>query len=165
MNNGGDRGGSSKLEAKLAVELRALLQSTPIGKQVNMKPSDRILGAFELYFPLLLRKKYPVWESETLDGFFVSNARKDGPFSLQLAGICILMSDQCVTPFFAAIRLSPDDNSMEAYNVAIGEAGEGHLGISGPKCNTYDAELLLRRIGTRLSHINWVYSIESMENN
>ena len=149
------------LKAKIASELNDLLKNIPVDSEFPIEPSDDLLYALELYIPPLLSSYYPKWESESLDGFFITNARKTGVGSAELAGLCILMSDQTLTPVLIRLVLTSSCNSVASYQVFLGEAGGGHLGISGPSCNTSRAQKLLDNVGARLDYIRWSYTITS----
>jgi hypothetical protein len=86
------------LESQLASELRALVREFQVGDQFTVAPSADICSSLELFLPQVLRIRYREWLEESLDGIFVARALKTGPAAAQLAGTCILISDQTVTP-------------------------------------------------------------------
>lgn len=152
------------LEAQVTSELRALLAGLPAGAEFTVTPSADLCYSLELFLPQLLRCRHPEWTKESLDGVFVALARKTAPAAVQIAGTCILISDQTVTPFLVDLALSSSGESLESFRVCIGEPGGGALGISGPECNSREAKELLATLTTRLNSIPWSYKIASNEN-
>lgn len=152
---------SSSLETKIAAELSSYLENTSVGSEFKVEPSADLSYLLELYIPKLLSSRYSEWEKESLDGVFVTRARKINLETVELAGMCILISDQTVTPFFIHLSLTSISYSIASYRVFLGEPGGGHLGISGPPCNTSRAQRMLENINTRLNNIPWLYTITS----
>jgi len=149
------------LEAHVASELSALLAGIPVGSEFTVVPSASLCFSLELFLSQLLCRSHSEWRGESLDGIFVARARKTGPLAAQLAGTCILISDQTVTPFSIELASSPSGDSLASYRVCVGVPGTGRLGISGPGCNTHAAAKLLAGITTRLDRIDWSYTIVS----
>jgi hypothetical protein len=152
-----------ELDTKVARELDTVLNGADVGSDFEVQPSNDLLYLLELYIPNLLSRRYPIWEQESLDGFFLAYARKIGLGTAELAGICILISDQTVTPVLIRLTLNSSCDSIQSYQVFLGESGDGRLGISGPLCNSPRAQKLLDTIGTRLSTIRWSYALASDE--
>jgi hypothetical protein len=151
------------LESQLASELRALVREFQVGDQFTVAPSADICSSLELFLPQVLRIRYREWLEESLDGIFVARALKTGPAAAQLAGTCILISDQTVTPFLVDLELSPTADSVAAFRVFLGEPGSGPLGISGPECNSRSAKRLLTTMTSRLEDIAWSYTVASAD--
>jgi hypothetical protein len=156
---------SLELDSNITHELNTLLDGVPIGSAFQVDPSADLLYLLELYIPRLLSLRYPKWEGESLDGFFLVHTRKIGIETAELAGLCILISDQTLTPVLIRLSLSSSRDSIATYEVLLGEAGGGRLGISGPTCNSWRAQKLLDNIGGRLNDIRWSYTIASDETN
>jgi hypothetical protein len=155
---------TSSLEAKVASELGSLLDKTSVASVLKVEPSTDLLYLLELYIPQLLLRHYPEWEKESLDGFLLANARRIGTETAEFAGLCILISDQTVTPFLIRLAVTSSRDSIESYRVFLGESGGGHLGISGPPCNSPDAQKMLENFSTHLGNIHWLYTITSDDN-
>jgi hypothetical protein len=149
------------LETKVACELAIYLKEASIGSVLDNEPSTDLLYLLELYIPRLLSYRYPEWEKESLDGFSLSYAKKIELESAELAGLCILISDQTVTPILARLSISSSCDSITSYEVYLGEPGNGRLGISGPPYKSSDAEKLLENVSARFNSIKWVYTITS----
>lgn len=156
-----DQGPTRSLEAQLASELKALLAGVLVGSEFAVAPSSDLCYSLELFIPKVLSSHHSEWEQESLDGVFVARARKTGSAAAELAGTCILISDQTVTPLLMELTLSPSGECIKFFHVRIGEAGGGRLGISGPGCNSREARELLATVATRLPSIAWSYDIAS----
>jgi hypothetical protein len=149
-----------QLEATLASEVCMLLEGVPIGQEFEMQPSEEMLFSLELFVPRLLATRVADWMFESLDGFFVARAVKKGPTTAELAGTCILITDQAVTPFKLELRIgSPDAPFLKRVRIRIGEPGRGKLGISGPSVNSRAASKLLAGLLPRIESVSWSYDL------
>jgi len=148
----------SKLELDLAGALLAHADQVSVGENLTIAPSDDFWAWLEWFVPQLLRKHYSEWERESIDGWFASVGTKTGSRSARFAGTCILITDQTVTPFLLELSVSRERDSIDSVEVSLGETGGGHLGISGPKCNTKEADALLANLRSRLGRIQWRYA-------
>ena len=151
----------SSMEAKVASELSFFLEHVTEEAEFTVEPSAEICNILELYIPEQLSHHYSEWTSESLDGFFVVSARKIGLKTAELAGLCILMSDQTLTPFFIRLALTSSHDSIASYQVYLGEPGGGRLGISGSPYGTSPANKFIANIIPRLDYIKWSYTIKS----
>ncbi|WP_437875264.1 hypothetical protein [Sorangium sp. So ce513] len=149
--------------SQLASELHDLMQGLPVGAQFTVPPSADICCSLELFIPGVLRLQYPEWEKESLDGIFVARATKTGSAAAELIGTCILISDQTVTPFLLDLNVSRKDDfhAVTAFQIMIGEPGSGPLGISGPPCNSREAQRLLMSLIDRIDEVAWSYTLTS----
>jgi hypothetical protein len=161
MNESSSDRDTSSLEAKVSSELSAVLEEISVESVLGLEPSADLFYLLELYIPQLLSRRYSEWKKESLDGFFLANARKIGSETAEFAGLCILISDQTVTPVLIRLTLTSSRDSIAAYQVFLGEPGGGHLGISGPPCNSPHAQRLLDTVSARLNNIRWSYAITS----
>lgn len=146
--------------SRLAAEhLATLLESVPVGAPLLIEPAAGLCDVLEFLVPSVLRRRHPEWGGESLDGLRFSSAVKTGELSAQLTGLCILISDQSVTPFRLSIRLS-DSGGLARLRIRLGEPGGGPLGISGPSVNSNAASRLLGALDGRAEAIDWVYEVE-----
>jgi hypothetical protein len=158
MTNSSGKQPATGLAQQLASELRNLLRELPVGAEFAVSPSADICYSLELFVPGLLRQRFPEWQDESLDGIFVARATKTGTTSAEFVGTCILISDQTVTPFLLDLRISPISCVAAATRVMLGEPGTGRLGISGPPCNSLQAQRLLSTLVDRLDQVAWSYT-------
>lgn len=163
MSSAREGGRTSKYEAKCASDLRSYLIEHLAGDREALTPSHGFFSALELFIPDLLRSRFPEWERESLDGFFLARQCVRPQDTIEMAGICILITDQTVTPCLITLTLDPSESKFNSYDIRIGERGVGPLGISGPSCTSQSARLLLRSIVPRLEQIEWVYRLTSDE--
>ena len=148
---------SPRLTSQLASDLRELLQGIPVGAEFAVPPPASLCDSLELLVPAVLRRRHPEWEQESLDGIFVARATRTGPSAAEIVGTCILIRDQTVTPF--RLDLEIDSEAVAAVQVMLGEPGSGPLGISGPPCNSPEAERLLTSLIDRVDGISWSYVV------
>ncbi len=145
-----------RLESIVASDLNALLEKNAVGTALNVEPSADLLSSLEYYIPLLLSRHYSKWESESLDGILLASAQRIDSQTAEFAGVCILMSDQTVTPVFIRLTLGALCDSISSYQVFLGESGGGRLGISHPLSK---AQELLMTIIARQKTIEWSYIV------
>ena len=145
---------------RLAAEhLAAHLDRVPVGSSFVIDSSAALCDVLELLVPESLRPTNPEWQKESIDGFFFASAVKTGEGSAEMAGTCILISDQSVTPFALSVSLA-DNHRIETLRVRLGEPGGGRLGISGPACNSRAGEELLQGLVSRLGDVRWKYDVD-----
>lgn len=149
---------SPDLKRLAAEQIAACLEAVPIGAPLLVDSSSDLCDTLELLVPEILRREHSEWGNESIDGFFFSFAVKTDEASAELAGTCILISDQTVTPFALNVSLS---NRFEfgSFRVRLGEPGGGPLGISGPACNSRAAHEMLLALDVRLERVDWIYDV------
>jgi len=147
-----------KLEAMLAGELLAHTDRVSVGDELAIAPSEDFWASLEVFVSRVLGDRYREWKGESIDGWFASVATKTGSRRARFAGTCILISDQSVTPFLLELSASHERDSIDFFEVSIGEAGGGRLGISGPMCTTSKAGKILETLASRLGRVEWVYT-------
>ena len=125
---------------------------------LKVEPSSDLCATLERFIPAALANDHPRWAGESLDGIYVSQAKRTGTNTLELLGTCILISDQTRVPVHAMLRLSAV-GEIAAYAFRLGEPGGGSLGISGPPTTSGQASRLHDRLSNRfaLGQVDWVY--------
>jgi hypothetical protein len=141
-----------------ANQFAAVLDGKAVGAALPLSSSSDICATLELLIPAALRPRYPEWETESIDGFFFSSAVWSFEHSAEIAGTCILITDQTVTPFALDVELD-DAETLRSFRIRLGEPGDGPLGISGPKCTSDAAREMLDGLNARLDQIAWVYDL------
>lgn len=110
------------LERSLARGLRDACDNIPIGCDVSRVTSfDDVTSALEWYLPAVLREVHPFWKHESLDGVFAELAVKTAPRQVEIAGLCILISDQTLTPYHVQMRIAPKVDEIEWLDCRLGE--------------------------------------------
>jgi hypothetical protein len=128
---------------------------TPIAESEAL---HELLEALERYLPAVLQRAYPeAWRFEGLDGLYLARATKTGPRTVELTGMCLLITDQALTPFQVSLRAAESTGQIEWVHCRLGErTGNGLLRI--PYASTeWRKRLHLLKIST----IEWVYDIEA----
>jgi hypothetical protein len=117
-------------ERRIARALRALLEGVePGGALAETIQLLIVLGGLEYFLPTILAETHLYWKGESLDGFFLSEAKKLGHDQAELRGICILISDQSVTPFHVSIQLSTSMDEIDWIECRLGKRGDGAGGM------------------------------------
>jgi hypothetical protein len=110
------------LEASIASGLRAILAPLPVGAKIESTEEFRhALGLLEGYIPEVLRELHPEWKYESLDGILPAIAHKPAQYEIELAGECILISDQTLVPIHLRIQLAADKDEICWLECRLGE--------------------------------------------
>ena len=147
---------SPDLKGLAADQVAAHMEGLAIGSSLAVDSSSEICDVLELLIPDILRREHNEWERESIDGFFFSVAVKNDDRSCELAGTCLLITDQTVTPFALNISVS-GPGQLGSFRIRLGEPGIGPLGISGPVCTSRAARQMLSDLTGRLGDVHWVY--------
>jgi hypothetical protein len=145
--------------SKAAEELAACMEGAAAGAPLPIDSGSALAATLEYLVPQLLAQSHAEWRGESLDGFYFSSAVRSDNRSAVLAGLCILMTDQTVTPFTLNLSMS-DEAKLKRVRIRLGEPGGGRLGISGPVAGSSDVLKSLWALDARLETIDWVYDVE-----
>jgi hypothetical protein len=146
------------LMVKAARELSACMDGVAPGSPLLLDASSGLSGTLERLVPQLLAVEHGEWRGESLDGFYFSSAVKSDDGSAVLTGLCMLLSDQTLTPFIFNLSLS-DEAELGAIRIRLGEPGEGHLGISGPAWGSSEVLKSLWTLEAQLETVDWAYDV------
>jgi len=149
-----------RLESQLASALLSALQNVETGARFAIEPSSEFCAILEYYVAALLRQKHAEWEKESLDGFALLRAFKNTSRSAVISGACILISDQALTPFSAEVMAKGEGIGIASIHLKLGERGAGPLRISGPVCNSTQAQCYLVELPSRLHRVHWSYQFD-----
>lgn len=150
---------TTKAEQCLSRSLRTLLAELP--NRASILASEHLLdlyGGLEYFLPQVLRRTYPEWEQESLDGFRSLEARKTGEMAVELFGLCILISDQTLTPIHLQIQASNNADEVTWLECKLGEASEQGM-VRTPWPNGNATNKLVEALGGRADEITWVYTV------
>jgi hypothetical protein len=104
-----------------------------------------------------LRKSHPEWENESLDGIYPEVARKTGVDEIEIIGLCIIISDQTLTPVHLRLQLDSIDDAVSWLDCRLGEStAGGMLRVSYSRSIVYGSKL---NVLARLDSIDWVYRV------
>jgi hypothetical protein len=146
-------------ERRTARALRALLERVPSGGALPETIQLLVvLGGLEHFIPQILAEVYPYWKGESLDGFFLSDTKKLGEEQAELRGVCILISDQAITPFHIQIHLSPLDDEIDQMVCHLGSRGNGAGGMERVAWSQWRGHTR-SFLQDPLKPIDWVYQV------
>lgn len=150
----------TRLAGIAAGQLLELLAGVSVGSSFSVPASSSLSmhDTLEYLVPAVLSQVYREWSFESLDGFYFSSTQKVAAGSASLVGLCILISDQRLTPVALDVSLG-DAQTIEKLRIRLGERGSGPLGISGPECYSDEASWLQITFGSRADTVEWVYDV------
>lgn len=139
--------------------ISSLLAGREEGASLDQRSDDfhALCRTLEFFLPAVLSEVYDFWRGESLDAFRIALARKTGPSSAELLGLCLLISDQSWTPFELLVRIAPTGQAIETLTLRVGEPGPGKGGLlrmpwGSRGVDRFAAHLLERRV-----EIPWVF--------
>ena len=148
---------ASRAEQSVSRSLRAILADLPSGGSfADSEQLQGVLGGLEFFLPEVLREIYPEWDRESLDGFFLQLARKTGEGEAEIFGLCILISDQTLTPIHLNLQVSASGEEISWLECRLGEKGE-HGMVRTPWSSSSAASRRLHALEGRAEAIEWVY--------
>lgn len=114
------------------------------------------LATLEVYLPDVLRELHPEWERESLDGVYHDVARTAGENAIEIAGLCILISDQKLVPFHLRLRVSSAEDEVVWLELKLGESVPNGM-VRMP----YDRRQALAKseIHGRWRQVDWFYHV------
>ena len=117
-------------EQRIGRALRSVLERIADGEEfLETRQLRRISIGLEYFLPSILDETYPYWKHESLDGFFFSEARKVDARQAELFGMCILISDQTLTPLHLRLKVAPSEGKIDWMECNLGERGPGAGGM------------------------------------
>lgn len=95
------------------------------------------------------------WKHASLDGVFHKLAIKTAECQAEIAGLCILISDQTLTPYRVQVRVASDADEIESLDCRLGEI-RGNAMVRIP----YNSERGGKwSIADRLQSIEWQFHV------
>lgn len=157
---------ASTAEQCVSRSLRTILGDLPNGASIiGYTPdgffSDHLLdlfGGLEFILPQVLRRTHPEWEHESLDGFCPLVARKTGDAAAEIFGLCILITDQTLTPIHLHIQASSTADAVSWLECKLGEACE-HGMVRTPWPSGNETDKVVHALEGRADTIAWVYDV------
>ena len=127
------------------------INGAAVGSDISQAPGFAdINAALEHYLPAVLCEVLNYWKDESLDGVFNELATVTAPRQVEIAGTCILISDQTLTPFHLQLHVASDVDEIEWLDCRLGEIRDGAM-LRAP----YSTGKGLRPIAHRLQSIEW----------
>ncbi len=150
---------TSKAEAKTCHGLREIVDELQQGAQIPDSVGFReSLSGLEYLLPEVLAAEHHWWRYEGFDGILPAVARKVGPQEIEVIGVCILISDQSVTPIYVRLGLSSEADEIAWLECKVGEPGDRDGGLHRDSYESRRIASDLASVGDRASQINWVYT-------
>lgn len=88
-----------------------------------------------------------------MDGILPLWTRRIGPGEIEIYGLCILISDQTLTPLDVRLQLVPSDDSISWLECRLGERN----GLEMVRVPYGEHTKLFARLEGRRDSIDWVY--------
>ena len=150
----------SRVEESISRSLRAVLADLPDGASIGDSEQFRgVLSGLEFFLPhQVLREIYPEWDNESLDGIMPMLARKTGEGEAEILGLCILISDQTVTPLHVRLQVAASTDEVSWLECRLGERGK-HGMVRMPYDSSSVMAKRLYALDGRQDQIDWVYKV------
>ena len=141
------------VEQMLSRELRTILTSVPVGGLVVDSPTRReLMSLLEGFVHGALREVHAEWKYEGLDGVLPEVMRKTGENQAETIGLCILISDQTMSPLCVRLRVARDSDEIDWFECKLGECGpDGMIRIPYGRGKLAVADCV--------DHIEWAYKV------
>jgi hypothetical protein len=149
------------IEETIACLLRAILDGLADDAIIeNSEAFRNVLNALNFFLPAILAERHPEWKHESLDGIYPDCARKTGPNDVEISGVCILISDQTLTPLHVCLQISASGNEIEWLECTLGVRGEGKLGmLRVPYDAMSDKQLVAATMGKDKDIFDWAFMV------
>jgi hypothetical protein len=146
------------LEAMIAGDFRGLLADRKIGDMLPESNQFRkVLAGFERLVPEFLAEIYPFWRGESLDGIFPSIARKTGEGEIEILGLCIIISDQTLTPIHLRLQIAQSTDEFSWLECKLGE--RTRQGLQRMPYASTPIETRAYAVAQRADQIDWFYKV------
>ena len=150
---------TSNREAITCHGLRMILDEVAPGDRVPDCAGLRdLLSGLEYLLPEVLAAEHRWWRYEGFDGILPVVARKVSPREIEVNGLCILISDQSVTPIQVRLGIASEADEIASLECKVGEPGDGAGGLRREPFDHHRIAKDLASVGDRASQIDWVYT-------
>lgn len=150
---------ASKSEEITSRCLRAILAGLPTGATIDDSPEFReALTGLEWFLPEVLAEIHKEWTGESLDGIYPHLACKIGEQTVEILGLCILLSDQTLTPIHLRLQLSFATDEVSWLELRLGEKGQ-HGMVRTPYGSEGSIYKRLHALIGRADTMGWVYKV------
>jgi hypothetical protein len=148
---------TSSIEQHVARGVRSI--TAGVSSQASIEETAKLwefLATLEVYLPDVLRELHPEWERESLDGVYHDVARTTGENAIEIAGLCILISDQRLAPFHLQLKVSSTEDEVVWLDLKLGESGPNGM-VRMP----YNRRQILAKseIRSRWRQVDWFYHV------
>ena len=104
---------------------------------------------------------YPFWRTEGLDGIIPSTAHKLDHHTVEIVGVCILLTHQTFTRLYVQLGLDAASDRLATLIFRVGEAdcATGAMIVARPGSKTADLMRSTCTTGDANAALRFVYSI------
>jgi hypothetical protein len=149
---------ASSFEQNISRSLRAVLAHLPHGASIGDSEEFReVLSGLAYFLPDVLGEIYPEW-NESLDGILPMVARKTREGEADILGLCIILSDQTVTPLHVRLRATASYDEISWLECRLGERGN-HGMVRTPYDSFGAVAKRLYALEGKPELIDWVYKV------
>lgn len=151
---------ASSIEQSISRLLRPILAELPDGASIeDAEQFQEVLSGLEFFLPhQVLNQIYPEWDHESLDGIMPVLARKTGEGEAEILGLCILISDQTVTPIHVHLQVAASTDEVSWLECRLRERGKQGM-VRVPYGSSSAMAKRLYALGGKLDLIGWVYKV------
>jgi hypothetical protein len=150
---------ASRTEEAVSRSLRSILDGLADGAAIEDSEDLRdLLSGLEFFLPSVLGEVHREWKDDSLDGVFPAVARKTGPNEAEIIGLCVLISDQTLTPIHVRRRGSASGDAIEWLECNVGERGKGKGGMLRIPYNSMSGKQPIS-VAERAGVIDWAYRV------
>ena len=151
---------ASRAEESISRSLRAILADLPNGACIgDSEQFEEVLSGLEFFLPhQVLSEVYPEWGGESLDGILPLVARKTGDGEAEILGLCILISDQTLTPLHVRLQVAVYTDEVSWLECKLGERGK-HGMVRTPYESSSAVAKRLYALDGKADQIDWVYKV------
>jgi len=147
---------ASPSEQRVSRSLRTILTNLSNGARIEESKEFRdVLSGLEWFVSEVLTEIHPEWIPESLDGIYPLVARKTGEGEAEIFGLCIILSDQTLTPIHLCLQVSSSTDEVSWLECKLGEMGE-HGMVRMPYKSLHKR---LHALEGRAAVIDWVYKV------
>ena len=117
------------------------------------------MSGLEFFLPQqVLSEIYPEWNHESLDGILPLVARKTGDGEADIFGLCIIISDQSLTPLHVRLQVAASTDEVSWLESRLGEQGK-HGMVRTPYESSSAVAKRLYALDGKADLIDWVYKV------
>ena len=151
---------ASSAEQRISCSLRALLAGLLDGASISASEQFReILSFLNFFLPhQVLSEIYPEWNQESLDGILPILARKTRDGETEILGLCIIISDQTLTPIHVRLQVAASNDEISWLECRLGQRGKDGM-VRTPYDSLSAVARRLCALDGRPDLIDWVYKV------
>jgi hypothetical protein len=150
---------ASRTEEAVSRSLRLMLDGLAVGATIeDSEEFRRLLSSLEFFLPSVLGEVHGEWKDEGMDGILSAAARKTRPNEAEIIGLCVLISDQTLTPIHVRLQVCASGDEIEWLECNVGERGEGKCGMLRIPYDSMTGKHLVA-VAERANAIEWAYRV------